>query len=61
MTKNKFEVGDLVDVHPAVKKFNTGLAIIVDREYDYDGSYYTLLWSDGQVSLAHRANIIPVV
>lgn len=60
--KNKIKIGDLVDVHPAVKQSNTGLAIVLDHEYDDDEEsvkYFTLLWNDGQLSIAHRVNIIP--
>lgn len=60
--KNKIKIGDLVDVHPAVKQSNTGLAVVVDKEYDDDEKnvkYFFLLWNDGQVSVAHRVNIIP--
>ena len=29
-----FQIGDLVDVHKAVKGTNTGLAVIVDSEHE---------------------------
>ena len=63
MGKKKFQIGDLVDVHKAVKGVNTGLAVIVDSEYedaDQDTKeikYYTLLWPNGDVTIAHRVNI----
>ena len=57
MNKKTFQIGDLVDVHRAVKRPYSGLAVIIDHEYEDDEKYYTLLWSDGQVSIAHRKNI----
>ena len=62
MNKTKFKVGDLVDLHSAVKlKDHLGLAVILYQEYDDDDRYYALLWSNGYVSLAHRVNILPII
>ena len=61
-----FQIGDLVDVHKAVKGTNTGLAVIVDSEHEdadedkQEVKYYTLLFSNGDVTIAHRVNIEPV-
>ena len=66
MGKKKFQIGDLVDVHKAVKGTNTGLAVIIDSEYEdanqdtKEMKYYTLLWSNGDVTIAHSLNIEPV-
>lgn len=61
-----YKVGDLVDLHWAVKEPNKGLAIIIDGEYEdadedkKEIKYYTLLWPNGDVNITHRANILPV-
>jgi hypothetical protein len=63
MSKKKFQIGDLVDLHWAVKEANTGLAVIVDSEHEdadedkKEVKYYTLLWPNGDVTIAHRVNI----
>ena len=62
MNKNKFKIGDLVDIVPELKKYATediGLAIIVNIiTTDMNrAKFYTLLWSNGETSKILEKNI----
>ena len=63
MSKNTFQVGDLVDVKPELKQYATedpGLAIIVNSGRPPAGfakSFYTLLWPTGETSKILEKNI----
>lgn len=64
MSKNTFQVGDLVDVKPELKQYATkdpGLAIIVSTKYKYEDVkkylFYTLLWPNGETSKILGKNI----
>ena len=50
MTKNTFQIGDLVDIVPELKQYATkdpGLAVIVNTKHKYEdvkkAKFYTLL------------------
>lgn len=62
MNKNTFQLGDLVDIVPELKKYDTedmGLAIIVNIvTTDMNrAKFYTLLWPTGETSVILEKNI----
>ena len=62
MKKNTFQLGDLVDIVPELKKYATedpGLAIIVNIvTTDMNrAKFYTLLWPTGETSVILEKNI----
>ena len=64
MNKNTFQVGDLVDFSPKMKRFapkHLGLAIIVGTKHKSgdvrEAKIYTLLWPTGETGEVHRDNI----